>query len=526
MTQNFSQISATETAVPVATGQQERRQGVSPSGAGVCIAPASSGLSARAVAAMEAARSLHPAGAVPASSDRQVIRSELCGSALKMHDNQAISPDLALEASKLQGKLLKDNGKTSRKSRSVQTGGRLAEVLEQFKFDYFEGLLSAPDGTSECRAGGKIERGVIQRACLLLRDAGLRQGFSAKTGRDYGRGLNFHQGDESAAVCFLQSGSTMGATPRLTVKGGHGFCARFVPQLQRADLNFQAIRVDVCLDLLDAGPDAFDKLHDMSVTFARGAKISAPDVVGSEEKGRTFYLKGKGGVLLRVYEKGLEQRGKGNLDAPASWLRIEFQYTGIESGKKVSTARMTPAEVVRHKDFSRKWLERAATLLKLAAAGERAARFVAEYAPKVKTLDDALEHGARQYGRSYSLAAVRDIIDSDFDGDRRAAAAAGALSDEAVVDRAGEIFAGKIGDAAKRVLATTRAGVDESDEAWAEAVAAQQQADYERDLEREVRARKHLRGHVDPVAQNTVNRVELEASQVEAEDALAAVRAA
>lgn len=120
----------------------------------------------------------------------------------------------------------------------------------------------------------------------------------------------------------------------------------------------------------------------------------------------------------------------------------------------------------------------------------------------------------------------RDIVQDDFSGDRRAAVLAGALTQDAVVARAGEISAERIGDAAQKVLAATRAGVDESDKEWAGAVAAQQQADHDRDLEREVRARTQLRGHVDPVAQGVVNRIELEASQIEAEDALAAVRAA
>ena len=400
----------------------------------------------------------------------------------------------------------------------------MAAALDGFKFDYFEGLLSAPDGSDACRTGGKTEKRIMQNVHLLLEAAGLRQGFSSKTGRDYSRGVNWHQGAETQAVVFVHHGSTQGATPRLTVKGGHGFCARFAPMLQAADPNFRAIRVDVCLDLLDAGPEAFDKLLDMSTKFAAGTRIAPPDIWGGVEKGRTFYLTGRGGVKLRVYQKGLEQRGKGSLDAPAGWLRIEFQFDQIEGQKKLSVARATPGELVRHKDFSRKWFERAAALLDLAGAHERAARFVAEFKPKVKTLGDAMNHGVRQYGRTFIVAAEWSIINDDFGGDRLAAVRAGALEPDAVAARAGELFAARLD--VRRVQAVTRLGVDEDDEARAEAAAERLQAEHEADLEREVRARARLREHVEPVTRAAVNRVELQASEAEARMNLEAVRAA
>lgn len=145
--------------------------------------------------------------------------------------------------------------------------------------------------------------------------------------------------------------------------------ARFVPDLQRADPNFRAIRVDTCLDLIGEYDADFGTLLHSSERFAAGCGLDAPHIMGTPEAGRTFYLYGKGGGTLRVYEKGLEQRGKGNESAPLDWLRVEFQYAGIDAAKKLSIARLTPAELVRHKDFSRKWLEMAGAELGLVERG-------------------------------------------------------------------------------------------------------------------------------------------------------------
>lgn len=455
------------------------------------------------------------------SSDRQVIRSELQGNILEINDNQTVSatrpPNFVAEPKVSQ-----------RASRAIETGRGLHSVLGLFKFDYFEGLLSTESGSDECRAGGRVEKDVIQRGCSILLEGGLRQGFSCKAGRGYGRAINWHQGEETAVVAFLQVGSIAGKTPQLTVKGGHGFAAGFVPILQKADPNFRIIRVDTCLDLIGDYDADFDSLLAMSSRFATGHRLAAPEVLGTPEDGRTFYLQGKGGVRLRVYEKGLEQRGKGNADAPENWLRIEFEYTKIEGPKKLSVARLPPSELVRHKDFSRQWLERAAQELGLAERGERAARFVAEYQPKVKTLDDTMRHGARQYGRTYTTAAIREIIKADFGGDRAAAVEAGALGVEQIMGRVGAMFGAKVVErgTVDAVLEETRHDVMETPDEWAEATATRLQTEVVRDLERDLRARTQLDAAARPVTQELVNRAELQASVGQAEATLDAVRAA
>jgi hypothetical protein len=456
-----------------------------------------------------------------ATSNRQVIRSEVQGNMLKEKENQSFSGNDPLNfAARPAGR--------DRASRAITTGSNMKAVLNMFQYDYYEGLLSTDSGSDECRAGGKVEKEVIRKGCMILRNAGLRQGYSAKTGRSYSRGLNWHQGVETAAVAFLQSGSTTGKTPQLTVKGGNGFAAWFVPMLQKADPNFRAIRVDTCLDLIGEHDADFDSLLEVSSRFAAGSGLGAPDVMGTPEAGRTFYLRGKGGVVLRVYEKGLEQRGKGNVDAPKNWLRAEFQFTGIEAAKKLSIARLSPGELVCHKDFPRQWLERIAPEIGLVERGERAARFVAEYSPKVKTLDDTMQHGARQYGKTFALAGALDIIKNDFSGDRNAAAEAGALEVDRIAERAAELFHDKIMErgAVDTILVETRLDLVEPPEEWACATATRLQEQVVCDLGREVRARRQHDDALRPVTSELVNRAELELSISHAAAALDAVCAA
>lgn len=104
-----------------------------------------------------------------ASSDRQVIRSEHQGNILKEIENQSFSGNhLPNFASQPAG--------PHRATRAITTGSNMKVVLDMFKYDYYEGLLSTESGSDECRAGGKVEKEVIQKGCLILRNAGLRQG--------------------------------------------------------------------------------------------------------------------------------------------------------------------------------------------------------------------------------------------------------------------------------------------------------------------------------------------------------------
>lgn len=89
----------------------------------------------------------------------------------------------------------------------------------------------------------------------------------------------------------------------------------------------RATRLDSAIDIF--GGD-FDQLAGLVENTARMPKNGAP--VRSFERfegthGRTLYVGSrKGSVRVRLYEKGWEQRGKGNESAPLDWVRLELQW--------------------------------------------------------------------------------------------------------------------------------------------------------------------------------------------------------
>lgn len=139
-----------------------------------------------------------------------------------------------------------------------------------------------------------------------------------------------------------------------------------------------------------------------------------------------------------------------------------------------------------------------------------------------------MQHGARQYGKTFALAAVLDIIKRDLSGDRIAAAEAGALGADRIAERAATMFREKIlaRGSVDKVLEETRFDVAELPEAWASTTASRLQAELARDLERDVRARRQLEAAVRPVTPEFVNRIELDVSIRQADAALDAVCAA
>ncbi|MEE0972161.1 MAG: replication initiation factor domain-containing protein [Bifidobacterium ruminantium] len=89
----------------------------------------------------------------------------------------------------------------------------------------------------------------------------------------------------------------------------------------------RATRLDSAIDVF--GGD-FDQLAGLVEMAAKKPKNGAP--VRSFERwdsptGRTLYVGSRAAaVRVRVYEKGAEQRSKGNTDAPLDWVRLELQW--------------------------------------------------------------------------------------------------------------------------------------------------------------------------------------------------------
>lgn len=107
----------------------------------------------------------------------------------------------------------------------------------------------------------------------------------------------------------------------------------------------RATRLDSAIDVF--GGD-FDQLAGLVESAAKRPKNGAP--VRSFERwdsptGRTLYVGSRAAaVRVRVYEKGCEQRAKGNDDAPLDWVRLELQWrpSGV---KRTAALDFTPAEI-------------------------------------------------------------------------------------------------------------------------------------------------------------------------------------
>lgn len=107
----------------------------------------------------------------------------------------------------------------------------------------------------------------------------------------------------------------------------------------------RATRLDSAIDVF--GGD-FDQLAGLVESAAKRPKNGAP--VRSFERwdsptGRTLYVGSRAAaVRVRVYEKGREQRAKGNDDAPLDWVRLELQWrpSGV---KRTAALDFTPAEI-------------------------------------------------------------------------------------------------------------------------------------------------------------------------------------
>ena len=101
----------------------------------------------------------------------------------------------------------------------------------------------------------------------------------------------------------------------------------------------RATRLDSAIDVLGAG------LVEIAATQPKNGAPVRARARYDYGTGRTLYVGSKSSaVLVRVYEKGLEQRSKGKSDAPLDWVRLELQWrpNGV---KRTAALEASPAEV-------------------------------------------------------------------------------------------------------------------------------------------------------------------------------------
>lgn len=103
-------------------------------------------------------------------------------------------------------------------------------------------------------------------------------------------------------------------------------------------------RADVAIDYRGQSIEHF---YGLVEPIARKARVKVEmwgDPDPSYGNGRTYYFGSRtSDVMLRVYEKGLEQRAKGVEDSPEDWVRFEGQFRPRKD-RKAKAARWTPEE--------------------------------------------------------------------------------------------------------------------------------------------------------------------------------------
>jgi len=87
-------------------------------------------------------------------------------------------------------------------------------------------------------------------------------------------------------------------------------------------------RADVCVDFCEAGSfERLSKIIDPICRKGRAKVLFMGDLDATSKDGRTMYYGSfKSNAFVRLYEKGLEQIGKGVEDADPNWVRFEGQF--------------------------------------------------------------------------------------------------------------------------------------------------------------------------------------------------------
>lgn len=309
--------------------------------------------------------------------------------------------------------------KKQRKSeRAISSDPALADLLDEFFFDWFQVTMPNGEGKAQCTVGGPEEADAMRQAFAWATENGLHPGRIMGGHNGYRAALPFSEGPENGSAVFrVNSGSTGGLMPNLMLTGGHGACARLAPALQEAFPGARLSRADAALDWSQEG--LFDELLRMARLLARGnQKLGGVRTIESET-GRTFYLGSRTStVSLRVYEKDRERAAKGVIEEDEidpDLIRIEWTFRP-QSKSKAGMAALSPGEMIRTSVWARDFMSRAAAIMDVTERVERlnkqeVAREVAE-----KTLDGTVQHGVDQYAKSFARLAAARVVERDHEG--------------------------------------------------------------------------------------------------------------
>lgn len=383
------------------------------------------------------------------------------------------------------------NGK-EKSERAPSSDPDLTDLVAAFFFDWFQVTIPNREGKAQCVVGSPEEREAVDTALLWAKQQGLHPGRVSGGHNGYRAALPLTAGPESLEnVMQINSGSSSGIMPNIMLTGGHGACSRLAPKLQKAFPGARLSRADAALDWSQEG--LFDDLLIMARKLARGnAKLGGVRTIESDT-GRTFYLGSRTStVSLRVYEKDRERAARGVIDpddVDPDLIRIEWTFRP-QSKSKAGMAKLSPGQMIRSSVWARDFMARASRVMRVTDRTEWLYRQDVEREVAEKTLQGTVEHGVKQYARSFTRLAAARIVEREHGGHYDTAV----VDPDEVSTEAVAIFADLLSqsDASVRVVLEERLDSAMDPDAWR-----QSYVDEMMDApEREAVARDHAQGRM------------------------------
>lgn len=253
--------------------------------------------------------------------------------------------------------------------------------------------------------------------CHLMGGFEMSSVVSSRPRHGYAEAADVVIGDRR--LCSVQWGGNTG--DRVMVESS-GFEAPRLASLVRSEWpQHHLLRADVAIDI-DL-PDAWESLSSMALNLADKYDLKTRHVgdYHRAKEGRSIYVGSRqSSVMLRVYEKGIEQRVKGISDgASVDLVRVETEIKPKKSVARMHCATLSPSELLGCAPFTTEMakilldesVERVVGLNRLKRPSDR---------------DRALAAMVKQYGKHLdslrsdegSWAAVGDALGRMFEGSK------------------------------------------------------------------------------------------------------------
>lgn len=237
----------------------------------------------------------------------------------------------------------------------------------------------------------------------------ITQSFLNHFGGDF-ETCNAHHGYESA-LSHKATGVLIywgGRNPHPHLKSSGGEAQEVADWMRAAFPHHFVSRADVAIDFTGR-PLLFDDLCPIVNASADRARVISnfvgdlrendPEMSYEERRGRTLYRGNRkhSPAFVRLYEKGLEQRGKGNEDCDPYLIRLELEYKPEKKPEKARLATLEPFEVLGVS----KWVARAVSDLV-----EETPAHLPKLRERGKTVEHTIDHMASQYSN-----AIREYVE-------------------------------------------------------------------------------------------------------------------